>query len=242
MPQTFLTAQWRKLLMANYIVDPAVLLPYVPAHTELDLFGGKCFLSLVGFMFMDTRLLGFRVPMHVDFEEVNLRFYVHHTGAGVQRKRGVVFIRELVPRFALSFVANTFYGEHYETLPMRHKWHRSKAGLVVSYRWNKGGNWHKLQAVASPESAPIAAGSEEELITEHYWGYTKLRSGRTSEYEVVHPRWDVYHVHRYSVDVDFMKLYGPDFALLDGMQPASVLLAEGSGVTVRSGARIRLRS
>jgi len=239
MSQTFLTAQWRKLVMANYIVDRTVLMPYVPAHTRLDLFEGKCFVSLVGFMFEDTRLLGFKVPRHVRFEEVNLRFYVHHTGAG-GRKRGVVFIKELVPRVALSFVANTFYGEHYETLPMRHKWYQSKAGLVVNYRWKKGGAWQKLQVVASPEAIPIASGSEEEFITEHYWGYTKLRNGRTSEYEVVHPRWDIYPVQRYSIDVEFARMYGPDFALLNGMTPASVLLAEGSEVTVRSGARIAL--
>ncbi len=240
MAQTFLTAEWRKLIMANYAVDPLLLQPYLPAHTELDLFEGKCYVSLVGFMFQNTRLKGIRVPLHVHFEEVNLRFYVQHTGTGAPRKRGVVFIKELVPRAALSFVANTFYGENYETLPMHHKWHRAASGLVVGYRWKKGGIWQKLQVTAGPEAVPAAGGSPEEFITEHYWGYTKLRGGHTSEYEVVHPRWDIYPVKQYTVDVNFGQLYGARWAALTDMEPDSVLLAEGSEVTVRSGSAIRL--
>lgn len=228
--------------MANYIVDPQVLMPLLPPHTELDLFNGKCLVSLVGFMFQDTRLMGVRVPLHVGFEEVNLRFYVYHTGRDAIRKRGVVFISEIVPRAALSFVANTFYGEHYQTLPMRHKWHTGKTGIVVGYRWRKGGIWQKLQVTAAPDAHPIAAGSEEEFITEHYWGYTGLRGGRTSEYEVVHPRWDVYPVLRHSIETDFGLMYGPAFAGLTGATPDSVLLAEGSEVTVRSGVAVHLPS
>ena len=240
MARTFLTAQWRKLIMANYIVDPAMLLPYLPANTALDSFEGKHFFSLVGFMFQDTRLLGFRVPMHVNFEEVNLRFYVYHTDKYGTRKRGVVFIKEIVPLASLCFVANTFYGEHYEALPMHHKWYQSKAGQVVNYRWQKGLDWQKMQVVASTNAVPIAVGTEEEFITEHYWGYTKLHNGRTSEYEVVHPRWEIYPVLRHSIDVDFGSMYGHDFALLNDLKPASVLLAEGSEVTVRAGGRIGL--
>lgn len=240
MAQTFLTAEWRKLVMANYAVDPELLKPYLPAFTELDLFEGKCYISLVGFMFQNTRLKGVRVPLHIHFEEVNLRFYVHHTGSDSQRKRGVVFISEIVPRAALSFVANTFYGEKYETMRMHHKWHRTGRGLVVGYRWKKAGRWQKLQVTADPQPEPIAAGSVEEFITEHYWGYSKQRNGKTTEYEVVHPRWDVYQVRRHVIDVDFGALYGSQWAWLAQAAPDSVLMAEGSEVTVRSGAAIRL--
>jgi uncharacterized protein YqjF (DUF2071 family) len=226
--------------MANYRIDPQVLLPYLPLHTELDFFKGHCYVSLVGFLFQDTKLKGIHFPMHVSFEEVNLRFYVHHTGADSARKRGVVFIKEIVPRAALSFVANNFYGEHYETLPMQHKWYRSRAGLVINYRWKKG-QWHKIQVVAAPQASVITPGSEEEFITEHYWGYTKLRNGRTSEYEVVHPKWMIYPVQRYGIDVDFAAMYGHPFAMLTSRKPDSIFLAEGSEVTVRSGARINAR-
>ena len=239
MPQTFLKAEWRKLIMANYAVDKAILEPCLPAGTELDSVDGNHYVSLVGFMFQNTKLAGrIRMPLHIHFEEVNLRFYVHHTGAG-GRRRGVVFIRELVPRAALTFVANTFYGEAYRTVPMRHKWRESEQSRVVSYRW-KTGDWQKLQVVADKVSIPIDAGSHEEFITEHYWGYTKLRHNRTSEYEVVHPRWEVYPIQRYTIEVDFGKVYGQQFAFLTGATPYSIFLAEGSEVTVRSGAKIRI--
>ena len=88
MANTFLEAQWRKLAMANYVVDKKILSPYLPHKTELDLWNDKCYVSLVGFMFLDTRIKGFRIPFHVDFEEVNLRFYVrYHDGAECKRCR-----------------------------------------------------------------------------------------------------------------------------------------------------------
>jgi uncharacterized protein YqjF (DUF2071 family) len=239
MAQTFLTAEWRKLIMANYLVAPDLLAPYIPNGTELDLFNGQCFVSLIGFMFQRTRLKGIYVPMHVNFPEVNLRFYVRHGDKDGVVKRGVVFIRELVPRAALTFVANTFYGENYATVPMRHKWQERNTGLIIAYRWEKNG-WQKLQVTTSAMQQPIIAGSEEEFITEHYWGYAKQRNGRTTEYEVVHPKWNIYPVLRHDIAVDFSRTYGPEFAHLTGAAPQSIFLAEGSEVTVRSGAKIVL--
>jgi uncharacterized protein YqjF (DUF2071 family) len=219
--------------MANYVVDERLLMPYLPNGTTLDLYEGRCYVSLVGFLFQDTKLRGIRVPFHVKFEEVNLRLYVRRG-----EKRGVVFVKEVVPRRALQLVASTFYGEPYVTAPMRHEWREETAELSVSYEWKLGGRWHKLQTSASSEKQPVAAGSEEEFITEHYWGYTARRGGWTSEYEVVHPRWTVHAVESSTVDVDFSLVYGERFAELNGMRPYSVLLAEGSEVTVRSGTRI----
>jgi uncharacterized protein YqjF (DUF2071 family) len=230
---TFLTAEWRKLLMTNYVVEEELLSSYVPEGTALDLHEGRCYLSLVGFLFQNTRLRGFRVPFHVEFEEVNLRFYVRRGD-----RRGVVFIREIVPRPALQLVASKFYGEPYITAPMRHEWRKSAEGHVVGYEWKLDGRWHKLEAKTSSKSNLMELGSEEEFITEHYWGYTARRGGWTSEYEVVHPRWQIYDVLSHSIDVDFSRCYGERFACLNGMKPHSVLLAEGSEVTVRSGMRI----
>ena len=233
---TFLTAEWRKLVMANYVVEERLLSRYVPEGTALDLHEGRCYLSLVGFLFQNTRLRRIRVPFHVEFEEVNLRFYVRRGD-----RRGVVFIREIVPRRALQLVASTFYGEPYVTAPMRHEWTQSANGLAVRYGWKAGGRWHELEASTSLKTNPVAPGTEEEFITEHYWGYTARRGGWTSEYEVVHPRWDVYDLVSHSVDVDFSLVYGERFACLNEMQPHSVLLAEGSEVIVRSGMRVDTR-
>jgi uncharacterized protein len=238
MSKTFLTAEWRKLVMANYAVSESLLSRYLPRGTEFDFYNGRCYVSLVGFLFQETRLKGFRIPFHVQFEEVNLRFYVSRMDqAGLQR-RGVVFIKELVPRPALSLVAKTFYEENYATVRMQHEWLRADGRLSVAYRWRNRSLWHEMRVSTSSEPESIRIGSEEEFFTEHYWGYTKLRDGGTSEYEVLHPRWEIYPVEQFTIDVDFGQVYGAAFSALNERQPDSVLLAEGSEVEVRSGNRI----
>ena len=116
----FLTAEWRDLVMLNYEVDPRVLDKYVPCGTVLDSFLGKTYVSLVGFRFCRTKLFGsLAVPLHSDFDEVNLRFYVRRK-EGDENRRGVVFIAEIVPKQAVAMVARLIYGENYVCLPMKH--------------------------------------------------------------------------------------------------------------------------
>ena len=161
--------------MANYPVDPAVLIPHLPCRTELDSFNGIHFVSLVGFLFANTKVLGFSFPFHKTFEEVNLRFYVRYKENG-QWKRGVVFLKEIVPKRMITFVANTLYGENYSTHRMKHQWTVKDAEIDVSYSWLVDNEWNYLKAVAEKEPQPLKEGSEEEFITEHYWGYTFERN------------------------------------------------------------------
>src|SRR5690348_18142677 len=99
-----LTAEWRHLALLQYVVDPAVLLPLVPLGTELDSWEGRTLVSMVGFRFLRVRVLGASILFHTDFDEVNLRFYVRRRVAEGWR-RGVVFVREIVPRRAVALVA-----------------------------------------------------------------------------------------------------------------------------------------
>jgi uncharacterized protein len=233
MAKTFLQAEWRKLAMANYSVDRKILDPYLPHGTEIDLWNNVCYVSLVGFMFLETRIKGIKIPFHVNFEEVNLRFYVRYKDQGVW-KRGVVFIKEIVPKPALTFVANMVYKENYETMPMSHAWTTSGDTLTVEYKWKKGG-WNSLKVMADTKSIPIQDGSEEEFITEHYWGYTRIFNDKTSEYGVEHPRWEVYPTRDFLIDVDFADIYGQDFSFLTSEKPQSVFLSEGSEIKVKAG-------
>ena len=118
--RVFLTAQWRHLAILNWEVEPDLLAPLVPPGLELDFYQGKTLVSMVGFQFFDARLLGLPIPFHRHFEEVNLRFYVFRRVGG-QLRRGVVFIREICPRWAVTSVARWVYNEQYVTLPMRHR-------------------------------------------------------------------------------------------------------------------------
>ena len=232
-PKVFLTAEWRKLALAQYAVDKEILSKYLPPHTILDDWQGKYYVSLVGFMFVDVKLRGFNIPFHTNFEEVNLRFYVKFKDGGIW-KRGVVFIKEFVPKPAITFVANALYKENYQTLAMKHLWVEQKDQLEIAYSW-KNRNWNSFAVTATSKAEDILAGSEEEFITEHYWGYTKIAENKTSEYGVEHPRWQAYPIKDYKINVDFGINYGDDFAFLNNATPDSVILAEGSEIRVLKG-------
>jgi hypothetical protein len=150
----------------------------------------------------------------------------------------VVFIREFVPRRAIAWVARKVYEEPYLAVPVRHKYESSADMFEVHYGWRLGGRWHTLSATAYTPSRAIGSGSEEEFITEHYWGYTKRSDRSTSAYEVRHPRWETYRLQSYEIAVDFGLLYGREFAFLTDQWVSSVLLAEGSAVAVHSGVRL----
>src|SRR6478672_7481492 len=216
--------------MLNYVVDPPVLAPLVPPATEIDFENGETFVSIVGFLFLDTRLLGLPIPLHRDFEEVNLRFYVRRKSADTWR-RGVVFVRELVPRRAIAFVARTFYGEPYLALPMRHALEHKDGHVFAEYQWRRGGRWETLAMTATGEPQPAGDGSHEEFITEHYWGYTARRAG-CSEYRVEHPRWRLWTAATTKFDADVATLYGPQFVEVLQAPAVSGFIADGSGIQV----------
>lgn len=230
---SFLNAEWRKLAIANYEVDSGVLEEFLPYGTELDMYQGRCYVSLLAFMFLNTRLLGFKIPFHINFEEVNLRFYVKRREGG-EWKRGVVFLKEIVPKPAIAWVANTVYNENYETLPMTHLWEESGNERRVEYSWKKSSKWNGFNIRAARIAEEIKADSETEFITEHYWGYARVSASKTHEYEVIHPRWKAYEVLDYSLDVDFEQVYGLKFGFLNQQKPVSVMLAEGSEISVEN--------
>jgi uncharacterized protein len=235
---TFLTAEWRKLIMAQYDVKPKLLMPYLPKGVEFDLYEGRCYVSLVAFLFDRVRLKGLPIPFHTRFEEINLRFYVRRTEPDGTYKRGVVFIREFVPRRAIAYVAKHLYEEPYAAIPTNHRIRLSSESLTVGYGWDLGGRSHSLSVEAAPIPHHILANSEEDFITEHYWGYTKRSDGTTSAYQVEHPSWQTYKPRSYEIAVDFGLLYGQSFAFLTDQWVSSVLLAEGSAVSVHSGSRL----
>jgi uncharacterized protein len=234
---TFLTAEWKNLLMLNYAVDPALLQPFVPAGTVLDQFDGRTYISLIGFEFNKTRVFGQAIPFHQSFEEVNLRFYVRRA-----EKRGVAFIRELVPKFAVTAVARIVYGENYACVPMSHRIVSTAGNTVAEFSWGSGTNHCTISAQASGEGYIAEDGSLAQFITEHYWGYASQRGGGTMEYEVQHPQWKIMDAKSARFTGDAEKYYGPEFANILEKPPDSAFLAEGSAVTVFKGSVIDFAS
>jgi uncharacterized protein YqjF (DUF2071 family) len=226
----FLTANWRYLAILNFVVDPKILAPLVPPGTEIDFENGETFLSVVGFLFLDTRLLGLPIPLHRDFEELNLRFYVRKKSADMWR-RGVVFVREFVPKRAIATIARTFYGEPYVAVPMKHQIDHVDSKLSVEYSWRRGRKWESLKMSASGEPQTILAGSHAEFITEHYWGYTRVKDG-CNEYRVEHPRWKVWTAERFEFSANVAELYGEQFVEPLSVAPRSAFVADGSPIEV----------
>jgi len=242
----FLSARWHLLAMLNWEINPRVLEPLVPRGTELDFHNGKTYVSVVGFLFRETRLLGFPVPWHRHFEEVNLRFYLRRVCDGEVR-RGVAFIKEIVPRWAIAQTARVCYNEPYVALPMRHEVSGPAADVLgvqgsgfrvqegsghVRYGWRLRGQWNSLEVGYEGRPLPLASGSHEEFIAEHYWGYCGQRNGGTVEYQVEHPPWHVWPAVSAKLECDAAALYGPHFAELLSQPPTTAFLADGSAVAV----------
>jgi uncharacterized protein YqjF (DUF2071 family) len=254
----FLSARWQLLAMLNWEIDPAIVQPLVPRGCELDFHAGKTYVSVVGFLFFDTRLVGLPIPGYRRFEEVNLRFYVRRETAG-EVHRGVAFVREIVPRRAIARVAWLCYNEPYVALPMRHaasgpaaiealgtrragRWRDAppcgavglpgSAESTVRYEWRLGSRWNAIEVGCCGPKLPLAAGSHEEFITEHYYGYCRQRDGGTVEYLVEHPPWNIWPASSAIFDVDAAANYGPALAEALAGPPTTALLADGSPVAV----------
>jgi uncharacterized protein len=227
----FLKANWENIIMANYAVPIGTLKPFIPQGVELDLYNDKAYVSLVGFMFKNTKLFQVPIPWLGTFEEINLRFYVVRK-EDTTLKRGVVFINETIPYKVVAWVANKLYKEHYTAIATKHRWNIGKEIKSIEYRWNVNSHWNSLSMEASTTSELMSSGSFEEFILEHYSGYTKIDDRTTEEYQIRHPRWKVNNVINYRINCDFAKMYGNEFGFLDTAEPDSVFLAEGSGVEV----------
>ena len=254
LPPVFLTAWWRYLVMLNYEVDARILAPFLPPGIELDAWQGKTLASIVAFEFADVRILDMSVPFHRDFEEMNLRFYVRRKTADGWR-RGVVFVKELVPLPTVALLARLLYGEPYKALPMdrlfqHHPTTPGSSGTAaregattVRYSWHHDKTWNRVEATVDTTQEPRLPepGSEEEFLTDHAYGYG-TRRGRTIEYVVEHPAWR----YRNAVKAEFdcsaatlRTLYGEAFAPYL-KSPRSAFLVEGSPVIVRRPRVIRI--
>ncbi len=223
--------------MLNYEVDAPLLDKYVPDGTVLDSFLGKTYVSLVGFRFCRTKLFGFlTVPLHSNFDEVNLRFYVRRR-EGNENRRGVVFIAEIVPKRAIATTARFAYGENYLCLPMKHHICTEGSKKTVMYQWQFKNQWCQLnaQAVGAPELP--REGSLEQFITEHYWGHSTQQRG-SFEYHVSHVPWQVWASTSAGFEGDASALYGVELGRVLQGQPSSAFIAEGSPVTVFRGKKL----
>ncbi len=227
MPRSFLTADWRNLILANYPLPDALASAHLPPGVELDRYEGHAYGSLVGFQFLNTKVLGIGWPGFRHFPEWNLRIYVTYRG-----QRGVCFVREFVPQRFICWVARTIYNEPYYPARMSMAIDDKPDALTATYTVDVGGKVHSLTATGTKPAVRPGPDSLEHFFKEHSWGFGRTHKGKLLRYEVNHPEWDVYPVTDFTADVDWAKLYGPAWAEMNGAEPASVVLAAGSAVSV----------
>jgi uncharacterized protein len=227
----FLKANWENIVMANYAIEPKILLPYLPRGVELDLYDGKACVSLVGFMFKNTKLFNLPIPYLGTFEEINLRFYVLRK-EGNEIKRGVVFINETIPYKLVAWMANKLYKEHYTTIPTKHTINIQEHTKEIKYEWLKDNKWNSIALETSTSNEVMKEGSFEQFIFEHYYGYTKISNKATEEYRLHHPSWKINTIKTCTIHCDFKSMYGSDFEILNHTLPTAVFIAEGSKVEV----------
>ena len=228
---TFLKANWEHIIMANYEINPEILVPFLPKGVTLDLFEGKAYVSLVGFMFKKTKLFNMPIPWLGTFEEINLRFYVKRN-EGASIKRGVVFINETIPYKLVAWMANKLYKEHYTVVPTKHNFNKTEQNQQLKFEWLLNKKWNSILVETETQSKAMEPNSFEEFIYEHYYGYTKVNESATEEYRLQHPSWAVYKVNDYKIDCHFSEMYGDPFSVLNHTQPRAVFVAKGSSVKV----------
>jgi uncharacterized protein len=237
----FLTADWRWLAMLNYRVSPELVAPLVPAGTEVDLWAGDTFISVLGFRFTNVRIMGMPIPFHTDFDEVNLRFYAVRK-IGAEKRQGVVFVKEVVPRSAVALLARGMYNEPYSVMAMKH---RAPEGGVpirtppqVEYSFRQPSRWSRISVTPAGDPRAIPPASEEEFLSIRHWGYTRQRDGGTVEYRVNHPRWNLWDTSAAALDADLVPLYGDRFTEVLTRPPDSAYLVDGSAISVSLPERI----
>lgn len=229
--KVFLKAKWENIIMANYEIDPKLLIPYLPNGVSLDLFNGKAYVSLVGFMFKNTKLFNVPIPFFGSFEEINLRFYVIRKEGNIL-KRGVVFINETIPYQLVAWVANKLYNEHYTVVPTKHELSSNNKTIQIKFEWLLQKKWNTIAVGYESKTESMKTGSLEKFIYEHYYGYTKINDLKTEEYQLRHPSWKIHKVTDYKIDCDFEAMYGKSFSILSQTQPSEVFIAEGSDVAI----------
>ena len=230
MGSTFLRANWENLIMANYEIEPSTLAPYLPKGVELDFYNNKTYVSLVGFMFKNTRLFGLPIPFFGSFEEINLRFYVKKI-ENRKTKKGVVFINETVPFKIVALLANKLYKEHYISIPTKNSIDITE-NKDIKFEWKINDRWNSLAVKSDTNKYKIEQGTIEEFIFERYFGFTKLSDTSTQEYKIHHPKWMTHKILNSHINCDFRSMYGDSFSILNNQTPDSILLAEGSQVSV----------
>jgi uncharacterized protein len=223
----FLTANWRNLVLVNFVVPADLLEPRLPPGCVLDRVPHSPdthLLSVVAMHFDNTRVWGVPVPFAQRFDEVNLRFYARQGD-----RHGSVFLRQYVPSRTILYGARWTYNQPYELARIQHVVAESGDHLEIRTRFERGRYTGAVSLRAERGAITPPVDSLEHFLKERYWGFDSDRRGRVFRYPVWHPVWRTHPVIDVDIDFDPGVLLGGDWRDVDWTAAYhSALFAEGS--------------
>jgi uncharacterized protein YqjF (DUF2071 family) len=225
----FVTAVWSDLFIISFPVADYILLPFLPTGLTLDKFQGSAYVSVVAFHFGQVHVLGIPSPIRqlANFPQWNLRFYVR-----LGDERGIVFIKEYVPTTIVANCVRWLYNEPYVAAPLAFVPHETATSRRVCYILSVDNHVQTIWTnTTSPPKLP-EPNTMGEFVTKQGWGCGQSRRGKSMRFKVTHAPWRNYSIANSSINVDFELLYGAKWAFLDTMKPDSIILCEGSPVSV----------
>lgn len=232
----FLTARLSRLILLNYEIDPALLAPCLPTHTELDFYEHRTFVSLLGLHFSNPSIYGLPLPFFREYAQVNLRFYVRRRIERGNWRRGVAFIKQIVPYRPVAWAARNLFHEPVVTRSTDQvNRSQGRETMMTEYGWRSGNQRYFIRTVYSNQPVLPEPGSVEKFLLERYWGYSRQKDGGCLEYRFSHPPWQICRAVKAEASSGLGDFYGPPFAGLFGKQPDSAFAACGSQVTLHRG-------
>lgn len=231
-----ISSEFRKVALLNYMIPPEVVEKYLPDHTKPDYYNGECMISLVGFQVPNLKVAGVKMPLLKDFDEIDLQIYVKRFD-GAKWQKGVVVISRIFAHPIGEPLANTFLRTNYSSMPVTATTKETQESLEVKYSWKYKDLEQKFRVKSNKLAAPYDKGTEAAFVLDRPFGFIKSED-EIYQYEIKHVDWHLYSVEEYSVDVDFSLQFDPAFNILNGQNPHSVILTEGSTVEIRENQRV----
>ena len=238
---TFVSAYWSDLILLSYAVPDRLLLPRI-APFDLDYWDGQAYVSVVGFHFGKTRILGVPpgplLPNVANFAQWNLRTYVRRkvnevgSSHAKQAAGGIVFLKEFVPSPMVTGLVRTLYNENYVTAPLSLTLQSEGNTLDVCYSLEVGGRKHTIAAKSVLAPSKLKAGSADEFFIERYWGSPGAYGNKVISFQIAHAPWNTYDISSCDVDADFGLLYGKDWEFLNNRKPDYAAWCDGSSVGI----------
>ena len=221
----FMTGHWEDLIMVTFEVDKAILEPYLPKDTEIDLFNGKALMSMVAFTFSKVKFFGIKVPFHQQFGQINFRFYAK---SKTDDTKGVVFIKEFAPKPLIASVANLCYNEPYFYKSIRRNKTLKQGRINMKYSY---GNL-KIKASAKEKTGKLNPNTLKHFVVDRYIAYIKSYSGKTVQYKINHRPWELYDATSVTIENDILSLLPKKFKQAKLL---STCFVDGSFITVEKG-------